>query len=67
MASSCIFLTILQLLYWLNWFQFFFIEGGLIVFLIDRMIFLSPILDVTRMPMSTVSFLAQLESAILYL
>ena len=67
MASLCIFLTILQLLYWLNWFQFFIIEGGLIVFLIDRMIFLSPILDVTRMPMSTVSFLAQLESAILYL
>ena len=35
------------------------------VILIDCMIFLSPFLDVTRMSMSTVSFLAQLDSGIL--
>ena len=35
--------------------------------LIDCMIFVPPFLDVTRMPMSTVSFLAQLESGILCL
>ena len=34
---------------------------------ICNMIFLSPILDVTRMSMSTVSFLAQLGSGILCL
>ena len=52
---------------WLNWFHFLFLEVGLIVILIDRMIFLSPFLDVTRMFMSTVSFLAQLNSGILCL
>ena len=36
----------------------------LLVILIDCMIFLSPFLDVTRMPMSTVSFLAQVGSGI---
>ena len=41
--------------------------GGLLVILIDCMIFLWPFLDFTRMSMSTVSFLAQLDSAILYL
>ena len=50
---------------WLNWFYFLFLEGGLLV-LIDCMIFLSPFL-VTRMSMSTVSFLAQLYSGILCL
>ena len=39
-----------------------FFEEGLLVILIDSMIFLSPFLDVTRMSMSTVSFLAQLDS-----
>ena len=34
---------------WLNWFHFHFLEGGLLVILIDWMIFLSPLLDVTRM------------------
>ena len=43
------------------------LEGGLLVILIDCMIFLSPFLDVTRMFMSTVSFLAWLNSGILYL
>ena len=42
-------------------------RGRSIIILIDCMIFLSPFLDVTRMPMSTVSFLAQLDSEILCL
>ena len=44
-----------------------FFEGGLLVILIDCMIFLSPFPDVTRMSMSTVSFLARLNSRILCL
>ena len=52
---------------WLNWFHFLILEGGLLIILIDCMIFLSPFLDVTRMFMSTVSFLAQLNSGILCL
>ena len=40
---------------------------SLLVILINCMIFQSPFLDVTRMPVSTVSFLAQLDSAILCL
>ena len=51
----------------LSWFHFLSLEGGLLVILIDCMIFLSPFLDVTRMSMSTVSFLAQLDSGILCL
>ena len=43
------------------------LEGGPLVILIDCMIFLSPFLDVTRMSMSTVSFLGQLDSGILCL
>ena len=41
---------------WLNWFHFVIFEGGLLVILIDCMIFL----DAIRTFMSTVSFLAQL-------
>ena len=52
---------------WLNWFHFLFFEGGLLVILKDCMIFQSPFLDVTRMSMSTVSFLTQLKSGILCL
>ena len=52
---------------WLNWFQFYFLKVGVLVILTDHMIFLSPFLDVTRMSMSTVSFLAQLVSGILCL
>ena len=44
-----------------------FLEGGLLVILIDCMIFLSPLLDVTRVSMSTVSFLKELDSEILCL
>ena len=43
---------------WLNWFHFVILEGGLLVILIDCIIFLSPFLDVTRMSMSIVSFLS---------
>ena len=52
---------------WLNWFYFVFLEGGLLIILIDCMIFLSPFLDVTSMSMSTVSFLTQVDSGILCL
>ena len=48
-------------------FHFLILEGDLLVILIDCMIFLSPFLDVTRMSMSTVSFLAQLDAGILCL
>ena len=50
-----------------NWLHFPILKGGLLVILIDCMIFLSPFLDVTRISMSTVSFLAHLRSGILYL
>ena len=45
---------------WLNWFHFLFLVGGQLVILIDCMIFLSPYLDVTRISISTVSFLPQI-------
>ena len=54
----------------LNWLHFLILGGDLHVILIDCLIFLSPFIDVTRMPMSTISLLAQLEfsaSRILYL
>ena len=41
-----------------------FLEGGLLIILIDCMIFLSPLLDVRRMSMSSLSFLTQLDSGI---
>ena len=34
---------------WLNWFHFLILEGGLLVILIDCMIFLSPFLGATKM------------------
>ena len=49
---------------WLNCFHFLILKGGLLVILIHCMIFLSPFLDVTRMSLSTVSFLTQLHSGI---
>ena len=52
----------------LNWFHFIFLEVGLFVILIDCMIFLLPFLNVARMmSMSTVSFLARLDTGILCL
>ena len=56
-----------QFLNWLNWFHFLILMGGLLVILTDCMIFLSPLLDKIRMSISTVSFLAQLDSGILCL
>ena len=50
---------------WLNWFHFLFLEGGLLIVLIYCIIFLSQFLDVTKMSMPTVSFLAQLDPGIL--
>ena len=47
--------------------HFLFLEGGLLVILIDCMIFLSPFLDVARISMSKVFFLARLNSGILCL
>ena len=52
---------------WLNWFHLLILEGSLLVILVDFMIFLSLFLDVTGMSMSTVSFLAHLDSRILCL
>ena len=52
---------------WFNWFHLLILEEGLLVILIDCMIFPSPFLDVTMMFMSTVSFLGQLDSGILCL
>ena len=46
---------------WLNWFHFLILEGGLLVILIDCMIFLSAFLHVKRMSMPTVSFLTRLR------
>ena len=50
---------------WLNWFHFLSFEEGLLIILIDCMIFLAQFLDVTRMSMSAVAFLAQLDSGTL--
>ena len=44
-----------------------FSQGGLFIILIDCMIFQSPFLHVTRMSMSTVSFLTRLDPGILCL
>ena len=51
----------------LTWFHFPFFEEGLLVTLIDCMVFLSTFLDVTRISMSTLFFLAGLYSGILCL
>ena len=52
---------------WLNLFHFLFLEEGLLVMVIDCMIFLSPFLDVTRMSMSAFPFIEQLDPGILCL
>ena len=44
-----------------SWFYFHILEGGLLVILIDYIIFLSTFLDVTMISMSAVSFLVQLD------
>ena len=43
---------------WLSWFHSLILEGGLLVILIDCIMFLSPVLDFVRMFMSTLFFLA---------
>ena len=50
-----------------NWFHFLFLEVGLLVILVNCIVFLSPLLDVKRMSLSTVSFIAQLEPGVLCL
>ena len=42
---------------WFNWFHFLILVKGLLIILMDCMIFLSPSLDAGRISMSTVSFL----------
>ena len=49
---------------WMNWFHFFILVAGLLFILIGSMIFLSPFLDVIRMSISTVFYLAQLHFGI---
>ena len=48
---------------WLRWFHFLILEVGLLVILMNCMVFPSPYLDVIRM--LTASFLSMLESGIL--
>ena len=50
---------------WLNWFHVLILEAGLLVILLDSMIFLSAFQDVARMSMSAVSFLSQIDSEII--
>ena len=49
---------------WLNWLLFLILEGGLLVILIYCMFFLSSFLHNTKMSMSSVSFVAQLDPGI---
>ena len=49
---------------WLNWFHFLILKGSLLVILMNCTISLSPFLDVTRMSMSRISFLTQLNPGI---
>ena len=50
----------------MNWFHFLILLAVPLVILIGCMIFMSPFLVVIRISMSTVPFLAQLDSGILY-
>ena len=49
---------------WLNWFHVLIFELGLLIILIDCMLLLSPFLNVIRMSVETVFFVAQLDSGI---
>ena len=51
---------------WLNLFHFLILLAGPLVILIGCMIFMSPFLVVIMISMSTVPFLTQLDSGILY-
>ena len=46
---------------WLTWLNFLILNGGLLVILMDCMIFLSPFLDCIKMSIWTVVFLTQLD------
>ena len=64
-AASLSLITLVDaLLNWFNWFHFLIVEGGLLIILIDWMVFLSTFPDVIRMSMSTVFFLTKLESGV---
>ena len=52
---------------WLNWSHFLTLKGDLLVIPIENMTFLSSFLDLTRISISTVSFLTELDSGILCL
>ena len=52
---------------WLDWFNFLILEGGLLVILIDCMIFLSSFLDLTSMSMSAVFFIIELDTGTAFL
>ena len=52
---------------WLNWFHFVILVGSPLVILIGYMNFLLLFLDLIRMSLSRVPFLAQLDSGILHL
>ena len=54
-------------LIWMSWFYFLILAGGWLVILIRCMIFLSLLLHVRRMSVSTVSFPSQLDWKILCL
>ena len=51
---------------WLNLFHFLILLAGPLIILIGCMIFMSPFLVVIMISMSTVPFLTQLDSGILY-
>ena len=44
---------------WLNWSHVLFLEGDLLIIMIDRMIFLPPFLDVTSMSVYVKSFFSR--------
>ena len=67
-AQDMVGITLVDILQnWLNWFHFLFLEGDLLIILIDCMIFLSIFRDGTKMSMSTVCLFTHLDSGILCL
>ena len=64
--SLCIGFTLVDVLQnWLNWLHFRFVEGGLLITLVDCMIFLLPFVDVRWMSMLANSFITPRGSGIL--
>ena len=65
-SKSILYVTLEYLqISWLDWFYFYILGGGQIVFLKDGTIFLSLLLDVLRIVMSAFPFLVQVECGIL--